>query len=280
MNEETAIDVNQIDELKRRLKNKQIQAEERQKLINKYQQQATEAILGERKAREQFNVLQETNNILESKIQGYKKQLVKLQQIVTTEQERTTAVSNEVKTAWAQFKDRDEKLAKISAELQAITADRDTAWSQFKDRDEKLAQVSAELQAITADRDTAWSQFKDRDEKLADVMAKLQAVTADRDTAWNQFKDRDEKLADVMAKLQAVTADRDTALNQLDEQKKQLDKLSKELAQEKDEQKKLRIELSESKKYGAQMATRVGEMEKMFFVKLHNKICRENKVQE
>ena len=224
MNEETAIDVNQIDELKRRLKNKQIQAEERQKLINKYQQQATEAILGERKAREQFNVLQETNNILESKIQGYKKQLVKLQQIVTTEQERTTAVSNEVKTAWAQFKDRDEKLAKISGELQAITADRDTAWSQFKDRDEKLA--------------------------------------------------------DVMAKLQAVTADRDTALNQLDEQKKQLDKLSKELAQEKDEQKKLRIELSESKKYGAQMATRVGEMEKMFFVKLHNKICRENKVQE
>ena len=224
MNEETAIDVNQIDELKRRLKNKQIQAEERQKLINKYQQQATEAILGERKAREQFNVLQETNNILESKIQGYKKQLVKLQQIVTTEQERTTAVSNEVKTAWAQFKDRDEKLAKISAELQAITADRDTAWSQFKDRDEKLASITSELQAVTADRDTA--------------------------------------------------------LNQLDEQKKQLDKLSKELAQEKDEQKKLRIELSESKKYGAQMATRVGEMEKMFFVKLHNKICRENKVQE
>ena len=252
MNEETAIDVNQIDELKRRLKNKQIQAEERQKLINKYQQQATEAILGERKAREQFNVLQETNNILESKIQGYKKQLVKLQQIVTTEQERTTAVSNEVKTAWA----------------------------QFKDRDEKLAQVSAELQAITADRDTVWSQFKDRDEKLADVMAKLQAVTADRDTAWNQFKDRDEKLASITSELQAVTADRDTALNQLDEQKKQLDKLSKELAQEKDEQKKLRIELSESKKYGAQMATRVGEMEKMFFVKLHNKICRENKVQE
>ena len=252
------------------LQKKQALIEERQELLNQWQREKEEAM-----APSLMNEIEEMQKELgqkEKRMLGYERQFAELQNNARKAQEREKAAVAECDQAWTQFRDREEKLNAANAKLAATEKDRDDAWTQFRDREEKLNTANAKLAAVEKDRDDAWAQFRDRDEKLNVANAKLAVTEKDRDDAWAQFQDREEKLNATSAKLAAVEKDRDDAWTQFRDREEKLDEKRRELQKARDRIETLTQLLTDAKQYGADMAMKVGEMEKLFGVKIHRKL--------
>ena len=77
--------------------------------------------------------------------------------------------------------------------------------------------------------------------------AQTEAAEKERDQAWEQFRDREQQLDQVRTELQVA----------------------------KEQARTLRAELAEAKQYGAEMAMKAGEMEKLAVVRLYNRLHRQ-----
>lgn len=158
--------------------------------------------------------------------------------------------------------------------LNAWQREKDDAFRMLDTYREQMAQVRKELD-ITQRRMNGYErQFAVLQEAEHDAKATLKAVTTERDQAWEQFRDREEKLEKTSAELREVQADRAAAWDQFRERERQLEELRSTLQQRQEQIESLKTQLTDSKQYAAEMAAKVGEMEKMLPVRLIRRIHR------
>ena len=194
-----------LQEMTETVRRKQALAEERQTLLNKWQRERDEALAELEQSRKEQAEMRSALKKTEERMRGYENQFSNLQKATQNAQEQIQVLSRERDQAWSQFRDRDEKLAAMGAELSATAADRDNAWAQFNDREAQL--------------DAARRELNDRREQNGELEAQLRATAADRDNAWAQFNDREAQLDQVRRELQAARDQADSLRVQLTDAK-------------------------------------------------------------
>ena len=166
---------------------KQALAEEQQTLLNKWQRDSEEAASAMQATKDSIAATKQELATAEKRMRGYESQFASLQRAAEEAQQGRKALADELTTAWAQFKDRDETLASTAAELRETQADRDNAWAQFRDREEKLDAAQKTLLSV---RDELARTRLD----LTETQKENELKTEELAQAWEQFRDREEKL--------------------------------------------------------------------------------------
>ena len=158
--------------------------------------------------------------------------------------------------------------------LNAWQREKDDAFSMLDTYRGQMEQVRKELEKTQHRMNGYERQFATLQETALEAKASLKAVTTERDQAWEQFRDREEQLEKASAELREVQADRTAAWDQFRERERQQDDVRNTLQQRQEQIESLKAQLTDSRQYAAEMAAKVGEMEKMLPVRLIRKIHR------